>query len=271
MAVVAVAFLAGAVLIKGIDPGPGLPVPTAPPRAAVQVASFEPTATPTASPIQDPPSLDPTVTPHPTAEVVKVAPGRTELVPAGYPTVRVSISVPAGWEQAGRWMYLKREATGPIGLSLGAYEIANVNLFPCRWASGRFTDTAPHTAAGLAEALSAFWGQDPDQTPFFSNSPIAPIATKPEPATLDGYPAWRLQILILSTFDFGACDGGQVVLWDTADGTVRSGLGPGEIDRLWVVDVNGELVVIDAALPLLASSSDTAELQPVVDSVRIGR
>ncbi len=271
VAVVAIAFLAGTVLIKGIDPGPGLPVPTAPPRAVVHVASFGPTATPTASPTQDPPSRDPTVTPHPAVVSVPVAPGRTEFVPVGDQSARISISLPAGWEQTGRSMYLKTDHTGPVGLSLGAYEIADVNMFPCRWASGQFTDTAfPHTAAGLAQALSAFWGQDPDQTPFFSNSSIAPIATRPVPATLAGYPAWQLQILIPSTFDFSACDGGQLVLWETTGGAVRIGFGQGEIDRLWVVDVDGELVVVDAALPLLASASDTAELQKVVDSIRIG-
>ena len=125
----------------------------------------------------------------------------------------------------------------------------------------------PRTATGLAQALSAFWGQDPNQTPFFSNSAIAPIATQPAPATLGGYPAWHLQILIPSTFDFSDCDGGQLILWETPAESVRSGLGPGEIDRIWVVDVHGALVVVDAALPLLASKTQETELQAVIDSV----
>ena len=182
------------------------------------------------------------------------------------------VTVPAGWERAGLGMVRKPDNGGPIGLSLGAYVIANVNMFPCRWASGQFTDTAyPHTAAGQAQALTAFWGQDPNQTPFFSNSSIAPIATKPSPATLGGYPAWRLQILIPSTFDFSACDGGQLILWETSDGIVRTGLGPGEIDRIWVVDVHGDLVVVDAALPLLATKAQETELQAVIDSVAFPR
>ncbi len=272
MAVVAIAFLGGAILIKGIDPGPGLPVPTAPPRAAVRVASFGPTGSPTASPTQDPPSRDPTVTPHPAIASVPADAGTVQLVPPDPTTARLTITLPAGWRKSSPGLYLKPDRSGPVGLSIGTYSIEHVNTFPCRWASGQFTDTAyPQTAAGLAQALSAFWGQDPDQTPFFSNSSIAPIATKPAPTTLDGYPAWRLQILIPSTFDFSACDGGQLILWEATDGTVRAGLGPGEIDQLWVVDVHGELVVVDAALPLLASPSDTAELQAVVDSVHIGR
>ena len=61
------------------------------------------------------------------------------------------------------------------------------------------------------------------------------------------------------------------ILWETADGTVRVGLGPGEIDRIWVVDVHGELVVVDAALPLLASKAQETELQAVIDSVAFPR
>jgi hypothetical protein len=168
-------------------------------------------------------------------------------------------------------MYLKRASAGRVGLSIGAYSIQHVNTFPCRWASRAYTDTAyPHTAAGLASALSAFWGQDPNQAPFFSNSTIAPISTRPRVVAISGRSALYVEVLIPSVLDFSQCDADQLVLWESADGSVRYGLGPGEIDRLWVVDMHGAPVVVDAALPVLASPSDTAELQAVIDSVRIG-
>jgi hypothetical protein len=115
-------------------------------------------------------------------------------------------------------------------------------------------------------ALSAFWGQDPNAS-FFSNASIAPISSRPRPATIGGHPAQYVEVLIPSTLDFSRCDGRQFVLWDSGGSSVRYGLGPGEIDRLWVLEVHGTLVVIDAALPLLASRSDAAELQRVIDSV----
>ena len=74
--------------------------------------------------------------------------------------------------------------------------------------------------------------------PFSSNATIAPIATKPRATTLGGHPAWYVEVLVPSVFDFGQCDGGQLVLWQTADGDVRYALGPGELDRLWVVDID---------------------------------
>ena len=57
-------------------------------------------------------------------------------------------------------------------------------------------------------------------------------------------------------------------LWSLARG-VRYALGPGELDRLWVVDVDGTPIVIDAGSPVRASSVDGAALQGVIDSIAI--
>src|SRR4029077_12883893 len=114
------------------------------------------------------------------------------------------------------------------------------------------------TAEGQAEALSAWWGQDPGALPYW-NSKIAPLATKPRPVKIQGYPAWSLQVLIPSGLDLTQCDAGQLILWETATRDVRSSV-PGEFHRLWVVDVDGESIVIDAASSLVTSSRDAAEL-----------
>ena len=124
------------------------------------------------------------------------------------------------------------------------------------------------TAEGQAEALSDWWGQDPGMGPY-GNSRIAPIATTRQPATVQGYPAWYLEVLIPSYLDLGECDGGQLILWDTPNDDIRYSLGPSELNRLWVVDVAGELIVIDASSFLPTSPADIAELQAVVDSVVI--
>ncbi|HEV8402888.1 MAG TPA: hypothetical protein VGQ31_07615 [Candidatus Limnocylindrales bacterium] len=271
--VAAIAFVGFAVLVKEVAPGPTLPTPSPVPRAAVGVASFGPTATPITRPPADPPVRDPTVTPNPTVAAGPAAIGRTALVPAGDTSALLTVTLPAGWAQASPSLYLNGGAesadgeSSDLGLSIGAYRIEHVNTFPCRWASGRFTETSyPNTVEGLALALSSFWGQDPDSA-LFANSDIAPIASRPHQTTIGGVPAWGVQILIPSVLDFYACDGDQLVLWESADGTVRTGFGSGEIDMLWVVAMNGEPLVIDAALPLLASAAQQKELQAVVDSV----
>jgi hypothetical protein len=68
--------------------------------------------------------------------------------------------------------------------------------------------------------------------PFFSNSTIAPISSRPRPMAIGGHPASYVEVLIPSVLDFSQCDADQLVLWESADGSVRYGLGPGEIDGL---------------------------------------
>jgi hypothetical protein len=274
VAVAAIAFVGFALLTKELIATAGVPdVSATPPESLGVIATATATAIAQVAPgaVSDsgPPARDPTARRYPTFVGISVHAGTTHLIPGPTP-VGVTVNLPLGWEAAGPSMYFKRASAGLVGLSIGAYSIQHVNTFPCRWASRAYTDTAyPHTAAGLALALSGFWGQDPNQVPFFSNSTIAPISSRPRPMAIGGHSASYVEVLIPSVLDFSQCDADQLVLWESADGSVRYGLGPGEIDRLWVVDMDSAPVVIDAAMPLLASPSDRAELQAIVDSVRI--
>lgn len=274
VAVAAVAFVGFALLTKQLTVTAGAPVVRATPTSSPGIAATVPaTAVAQAAPVTvsavGPPARDPTARRYPTLVGRNVPAGEKTLIPGPTP-VRVTVHLPTGWEAAGPSMYRKQASGGPVGLSIGAYSIQRVNTFPCRWASQAYTDIPdPQTAAGLASALSAFWGQDPDQVSF-SNSTIAPISSRPRSIAIGGHSALYLEVLIPSVLDFRQCDAGQLVLWEAADGSVRYGLGPGEIDRLWVVDTHDAPVVIDAALPVLASPSDIAELQAVIDSVTIG-
>jgi hypothetical protein len=272
VAVAALALVAFALLTKELIATAGTPVLSATPASSLGVSATAigiAQAAPAAASASGPPARDPSARPYPAFVGVGVRAGTTHLIPAPTP-VEVTVNLPTGWATAGPNVYLKRASAGPVGLSIGAYSIEHVNTFPCRWTSLTYTDTAyPRTAVGLALALAAFWGQDPNQVPFFSNSTIAPISSRPRPTAIGGHPAWYVEVLTPSVLDFSQCDADQLVLWESADGSVRYALGPGEIDRLWVVDLDDAPVVIDAAMPLLAPPSDRAELQAIVDSVRI--
>jgi hypothetical protein len=263
--------LAVALLTK--QPAPAAGVPTAgvtPPRSLAEAvtSSVGPTVATTPSPTSGAPSRNPTVTAHPAFLAVPAEAGTTQLIPAGRTPVRLTISLPDGWQKASDAMYVKSIGMAPAGVSISVWHLLHVNFFPCRWATQVFADPPlMRTAEGQAEALSSWWGQDPFMLPYW-NSKIAPIANKPRPATIQGYAAWYLEVLIPSVLDLTECDGGQLILWDTATGDARYSL-PGEIHRLWVVDVDGELMVIDAASFLATTSADVTELQAVIDSVVI--
>ena len=271
--VAAIAFIGLALLTRQATSMVDVPVASiavaSPGPAAVASSSMTPSATPTASDPAGPPPRDPTARPYPTFVALPAEAGMTKLVPAGSTPVSLEVTLPDGWARASAAMYVTQQSTAPARMSISAWTVQHVNLFPCRWTTPAFSDELfDRTAEGQAQALAAWWGQD-SNAPFSSNATIAPIATRPRPTSIQGYPAWYVELLVPSVFDFTQCDGGQLVLWQTADGEVRYAFGPGELDRLWVVDVLGTPIVIDAESPLMASSADEAALQGVIDSIAI--
>jgi hypothetical protein len=213
----------------------------------------------------DPPSLNPVVSPYPTPAFVPLEAGRTELLPAGK-NPRLTIDLPVGWAKAGATTYVRLDTT-PVPLSISAWRLRRVNTFPCRWSAGAFADRSlMESAEGQARALSSWWGQDPGSSPL-TNSAIAPLASTPVQTTMLGWQAWSLEILIPTGLDFSHCDGGQLILWDSSDANARYSLGPSEVNRIWVIDIDRGPIVIDAGLSLTASASLKAELQAIIDSL----
>ena len=274
IAVLALVVLAVAFLTKQPVPAAVVVTATGAPQQspAVALGSSAPTVVNTVSRTVQAPGLNPTATPHPTYAAGRAPttanPGPIHLIPAGLTRARITVTLPDGWQSSGDATYSKPNAKSPVDLSIGAWSLLHVNTFPCRWSSDIYGDESlMGTAAGQAEALSSWWGQDPGQLPYW-NSAIAPLATKPLSTRFHDFPAWSLQVLIPRGFDLANCDGGQLILWDASTGDVRLGL-PGELHRLWVIDEHGELITIDAAASSGTTPTDDAELQSIVDSIVI--
>src|SRR5262249_43538518 len=70
-------------------------------------------------------------------------------------------------------------------------------------------------------------------------------------------------------FDFHDCDEG-VFESLTAEGWAsdRYQQAPGQVDWLWILDVDGQRLVVDATYLADASAYDRSELDPVVRSIR---
>lgn len=273
-----ITLAAGAVLVvafltKQLAPATDMPTASVSPQKApakVVAASASPMAVSAPSPTSGSPDRDPTALPHPTFVPVPAQAGVTRLVAAGPTPVRLTIELPDGWQKAGDGMFVKSNGEAPTGMSIGVWQLEHVNTFPCRWSARDYADPASmRTAGGQATALSTWWGQDPTLGPY-GNARIAPLGSRPQATTIQGYPAWYVEVLIPSYLDPTQCDGGQVVLWDTANGDVRYSLGPRELNRVWVVDVAGELIVIDASSFQPTPSADVAELQAIVNSIVFG-
>ena len=78
-------------------------------------------------------------------------------------------------------------------------------------------------------------------------------ATAPVAVNLGGYHGKYLDRSVPVDIHFSDCD--------------RHQQGPGQVDRLWILDVEGSRLVIDATYMPGATERDRAELAKVVDSI----
>jgi hypothetical protein len=93
-------------------------------------------------------------------------------------------------------------------------------------------------------------------------------ASAPTDVTVDGFAGKYMERTVSAGTNLADCDEGQFRPWLSTGGGERF-LEPGQRDLLWIVDVDGVPLVIDAALGAEASAQDRAELIQIVESVRI--
>jgi hypothetical protein len=201
---------------------------------------------PTPSP-SVPQSATPTATRRLSGQVVGAASGDTT-----YPSY--SVEVPAGWSGNGDFVL----RTPPDVMGLSVWDAIQVPTDPCRWSS---TMTTPGpTVDDLVNALVAQRTRN---------------ASAPIEATLAGYSGTYLEWSVPPDM----VDGENCDPWpDNGYRDFVSFLGVGDseryqqlanqVDRLWVLDVNGRRLVVDATYSPDATDAQKAELDQVVESLR---
>jgi hypothetical protein len=236
-----------------------------------------PTATPSPTPMPTV-HLRPSPTPPPVPEVSLVPgvipaidlsppplaadvlePGTYDVLPAGANPMApgsIEFTVPAGWsgwamgvEAVGA---LREDDSAPRGMAISFWTVQNVFSDPCRQTLMR-PPPGPETTA-LALALSSINGTD---------------ATAPRRVTIGAFHAEYTEFRI--TTDYPADCNGLFYLWMVGPDQYRWAHGPGELDRNWVFDLAGTRVLMTATSQASATAGDLAELQAIVDSVRITR
>jgi hypothetical protein len=121
---------------------------------------------------------------------------------------------------------------------------------PCNVNYGRPDVSVGPTVDDLANALG-------EQTAY--------EATAPTEVTLGGYSGKRMDLQLPSDVDLTSCAAGGFFIWD---GSMYA-QGPGNRWHLWILDVDGVRVVIMTEDFAATSADDKAELQGIVESIRI--
>ena len=169
----------------------------------------------------------------------------------------ITIEVPSGWKA---WAYGVSPAEGgsgpPSGMGLGFWLVDNIYANPCGWNSGLLDPPPGPLPADLAMALKDQRGR---------------FATKATSVTLAGRQALRMELTVPPELDFSRCWDQTFLSWPQRDppGGGRSHQGPGQHDRLWILDVDGTRLVVDASFFPDTPAADRAELWRIVRSVEV--
>jgi len=199
------------------------------------------------------PSTVPSSTPEHLSSGGDVEPG-TYVVSAIDPdfdaSYAITVTVPSGYQAFDGWGIMQDSGRQWVSASI----VGNVYADPCRWKG-----TLSHpTVGGNTEALVAALANQPGLH-----------ASTPTDVTLAGFAGKRMGRTVPASISLADCDDAQFRFWLDTGGGERNTPFTGEHQELWILDVDGVPLVIEAAWPLEASSQVQAELTQMVESIRI--
>jgi hypothetical protein len=125
------------------------------------------------------------------------------------------------------------------------WDVVNAYTHPCE--AGAYAQPVGPSVADLATALAA--------------QPLRDGA-EPVPVSLGGYDGLYLELTVPDGTDIAACPFGRFSLWEG-----RWQQSPGQVNKLWILDVDGDRLVVDAAHGPDVSPEAVQEMDDMVDGI----
>ncbi|HEX9375147.1 MAG TPA: hypothetical protein VGB19_02760 [Actinomycetota bacterium] len=176
----------------------------------------------------------------------------------GFDSVRITFTVPRGYES---WDLGVLTTTRPKDLGVSFWKVSDVPADPCHWRRG-----GPPVGPTVDDLATALANQSRRH------------ATTPTDVKLDGYAGKHLTLTVPANIDFNHgldefmdCDQGAFYSWDPDGAFGRYHQGPNQVDELWILDIHGFRLVIDAAYYRNTATRYVSEIRGIVGSVRIER
>jgi len=170
----------------------------------------------------------------------------------------VVLTVPAAGWVSNDWILFKNlpGSSDSHVIALSTWTIGNLKTDPCHWKAGALDPPVGATVGDLAAGLLKQPG---------------PAAGKSADVTLGGYRGQKVEFSIPSDFHASSCDEGVFARWEAASEPGDWGgwiYGAGMRNAVYIIDVDGRTVVIDTMSLPAASSTDLAELDQLIASIR---
>ena len=224
------------------------------------------TATATSEPTPEP-TLEATPSPTPEAGL----PEGPYVVTQSDDPVQVTVDIASpGWSPAPELDYVFKNDDG-----LDAPESVGAALLAWAWPAGtgfnvygdacQWSTTAPETPATTPDEIAAaFAAQAPTD------------ATPPVDVTVGGYAGKKTTLHVPMSFEvpgatreevFADCDENVFVSYGTEEEAVsRNHQGAGQVDELWILDVDGSIVILDASYSPATPADLIEELRNLAES-----
>lgn len=167
----------------------------------------------------------------------------------------VEVTVPQGWTAYEGWgLWGPRTEFPPDGMGLGFWQVGNLYADPLE--PSLMDPRIGPTVDDLVDGLIAQPGH---------------ATSAPVDVTIDGFSGAMVELTIPEDAEFTECFAGGTIyrLWVDISAGYRCLQGPGQIERIWVIDVNGTRLVIDAHHFPGTPAQDLAALDAVIASIRI--
>ena len=92
--------------------------------------------------------------------------------------------------------------------------------------------------------------------------------SKPVPVTLDGHHGSYLELTVPATVRVARCADGYFMPWEGKPADAQHSVEtPGTVEHLWILDVDGQRVVLDAIAAPEVTPAEVDELTAMVESV----
>lgn len=178
---------------------------------------------------------------------------------------QILFTLPAGW--ANRDGLLSKHLNQPGEVAFSAWTVGQVYLDPCHWLASALgpLDIVKH----VDPVSGAFIFLD-NRDGSLSNQ-RGRNASALTQVTLGGVRALKIDLSVPANLDISTCDRREFrswTSWDVVDGA-NSHNAPGQLDTVYMVDVDRMTLVIDASHSPAASDADLAELEAVLASMII--
>ena len=202
----------------------------------------------TASPFASTTTPIATTAPSVAAETAEIRPwGPSEL------GVQLTMLLPDGWE-AGDGLIGRSDSDDPANWAMvGASTVANIFADRCQWTGTELDPPVGPTVDDLATAFATVWGEG---------------ATTPVDAVLDGFAGKHMVLTVPTDVDLDGCHNEQFRGWEVNGGGYRWYQGPGQIEELWILDVEGDRILVRTSYFPELSALARAEQQQVIESIR---